>query len=111
MPRTSYLVPSYLSQLHPDLDRVHRLLHVVDAHQARAILHREEGRGNARGRAFDRATSREIPDHLLVRETREDRIACRGERGERTEQRLVVGDRLAEAEAGIEDDARLRDAG
>jgi len=63
-----------------DLERVHRFLHVVHAHDASAILNRDEGRGNAAGDALAHGPAGDLADHALAREPRHDRIARRAER-------------------------------
>ena len=69
------------SQCDPDVQRVDGFTHVVHAQQARAILRREERRGNAAGGALARgAPGGELSDHAFARHADQQRIAEGDER-------------------------------
>ncbi len=83
---------------------------VVHPHDAGPVLHGDQRAGDAGGEALtDRAPGHRA-EHGLARQPGEHRQPARAEARELAQQRVVVLDALAEAEAGIEHDALARHA-
>ena len=93
--------------------RLDVLADVVHAEDRRAALERQHGDGDARGhRARDRLRVAEhAPERALPRGADQDRPPERDDLVEPADELEVVLDRLAEADAGVEADALLGDAG
>src|SRR4051795_327552 len=87
--------------------------HVVDAEERRAALEGRNGRADRRGWAarLRVCVAEQPPEGALARDPDQDRTAQPGQHGEPAQERERVLDRLAEAEAGVEADALLGDAG
>src|SRR5690606_28428196 len=94
----------------PHREQVARDRDVVYAHDRRTILHRDQrgGRGT-RGAIGRLVMAGDRADHALARETDQHRTEF-AEAREGTQQREIVFERLAESEAGVDEDAALVDA-
>src|SRR5262249_23067065 len=93
------------------LQRVHRRSDIVSAHDARAVHHRHHGERNAAVHARVSRLIENPAEHRLARQSNQHRPPHRAEHIELAQQRGIVRQSLAEAEARIDYDPLHRYAG
>src|SRR5690606_32794269 len=102
---------SRIAQSAPDVARLDGVVDIVDAQELVPGLHSLEGERQAAAEALMcRGFVAERADHALAARPEQQRLAERVEQRQRVQQREVLGHRLAEADAGIENDAIARDS-
>src|SRR6185437_11260974 len=95
----------------PDAHRLDRLERIVDTHDLCSLLDRFDGEGDAAAQApIDRGFARERPDRPFAAGADDQRASQRLEQCEAVHQLEIVGDILAEAEAGIDENVLAPDA-
>src|SRR5581483_12080514 len=111
VPRTPS-VPKYLRVMGlPDRDHVLRFLYVMHAQYFGPALQRKQSHGEAAGEALLRRPPGELADRGFARQAGEQGDPEVLQHAQILQQREVVLGGLAEAEAGVRDDAPARDAG
>jgi hypothetical protein len=83
----------------------------VRAHDRRSLGHRNRRRGDAGSQPIPDLATGELSEHALARKTDQQRIAQRCQGLQTREQAQVVCERLAETEAGIDQNPVAGDAG